>query len=97
MKNKKMIIILTSVIVLIGGMFLTYNIYQNKNKVNKTKRKRQSNLAIMIKEDGATEYTKSSSKDIPKGDYTLNREKSYCKNQRMNFICQRYYLIIIKV
>ena len=80
MKNKKMIIILTSVIVLIGGIFLTYNIYQNKNKVNKTKRKRQSNLAIMIKEDSATEYTKSSSKDIPKGDYTLNREKSYCKN-----------------
>ena len=80
MKNKKIIIILTSVIVLIGGIFLTYNIYQNKNKVNKIKRKRQSNLAIMIKEDGATEYTKSSSKDIPKGDYVLNRDKSYCKN-----------------
>ena len=80
MKNKKIIIILTSVIVLIGGVFLIYNIYQNKGKVNKTKRKRQSNLAIMIKEDGATEYTKSFSKDIPKGDYTLNREKSYCKN-----------------
>ena len=80
MKNKKIIIILTSVIVLIGGVFLIYNIYQNKGKLNKTKRKRQSNLAIMIKEDGATEYTKSSSKDIPKGDYTLNREKSYCKN-----------------
>ena len=80
MKNKKMVIILTSVIILIGGIFLIYNIYQNKNKVNKTKRKRQNNLAIMIKDDGATEYTKSSSKDIPKGDYVLNRDKSYCKN-----------------
>ena len=80
MKNKKMVIILTSVIILIGGIFLIYNIYQNKNKVNKTKRKRQNNLAIMIKDDGATEYTKSSSKDIPKGDYVLNIDKSYCKN-----------------
>jgi len=34
----------------------------------------------MIKEDGATDYTKSNSKDIPKGDYVLNRDKSYCKN-----------------
>ena len=80
MKNKTVIIFLTSLIVLIGGIFLVNNIYQNKNKINKTKRKRQNNLAIMIKEDGATDYTKSSSKDIPKGNYTLNYEKSYCKN-----------------
>ena len=80
MKNKKTIIILASLIVLIGGIFLVNNIYQNKNKVNKTKRKRQNNLAIMIKENGATDYTKSNSKDIPKGDYVLNRDKSYCKN-----------------
>ena len=82
MKNKKTIIILAILIVLIGGIFLVNNIYQNKNKaeVSKTKRKKQNNLAIMIKEDGATDYTKSNSKDIPKGDYTLNYEKSYCKN-----------------
>ena len=36
--------------------------------------------AIMIKEDGATDYTKSNSKDIRKGNYVLNRDKSYCKN-----------------
>ena len=78
--NKKFTIFLTSAMVLIGGIFLTYNIYQNKNKVNKAKRKGQNNLAIMIKDDGATEYNKSNSKDIPKGNYTLNREKSYCKN-----------------
>ena len=80
MKNKKVVIFLASLIVLIGGIFLVNNIYQNKNKINKTKRKRQNNIAIMIKEDGATDYTRASSKDIPKGNYTLNYEKSYCKN-----------------
>ena len=79
MKNKKVYAILI-VLILIGSLFLTYNIYQNKNKVIKTKKRKQNNLAIMIKEDGATDYTKSNSKDIPKGDYVLNRDKSYCKN-----------------
>ena len=79
MKNKKVYVILI-VLILIGSIFLTYNIYQNKNKVIKTKKGKQNNLAIMIKEDGATDYTKSNSKDIPKGDYVLNRDKSYCKN-----------------
>ena len=79
MKNKKVYVILIALI-LIGSLFLTYNIYQNKNKVIKTKKRKQNNLAIMIKEDGATDYTKSNSKDIPKGNYVLNRDKSYCKN-----------------
>ena len=79
MKNKKIYVILI-VLILIGSLFLTYNIYQNKNIVIKTKKRKQNNLAIMIKEDGATDYIKSNSKDIPKGDYVLNYEKSYCKN-----------------
>ena len=79
MKNKKVYVVLI-VLILIGSIFLTYNIYQNRNKVIKTKKRKQNNLAIMIKEDGATDYTKSNSKDIPKGDYVLNRDKSYCKN-----------------
>ena len=79
MKNKKIYVILI-VLILIGSLFLTYNIYQNKNKVIKTKKRKQNNLAIMIKEDGATDYIKSNSKEIPKGDYVLNRDKSYCKN-----------------
>ena len=78
--KKKIITFLVVLVFLVGGIFLINNIYQNKNKINKTKRRKQNNLAIMIKEDGATEYTKSSSKDIPKGNYTLNYEKSYCKN-----------------
>ena len=80
MKNKKIIIILVTLIVLIGGIFLVNNIYQNKNKITKNKKRKQNNLAIMIKEEGATDYTKSSSKDIPKGDYVLNEEKTHCEN-----------------
>ena len=80
MKNKKIITILVVLVFLVGGIFLINNINQNKNKINKTKRRKQNNLAIMIKEEGASDYTKSSSKDIPIGNYTLNREKSYCKN-----------------
>ena len=79
MKNKKVYVILI-VLILIGCIFLTYNIYQNKNNISINKKRKQNNLAIMIKEDGATDYTKSNSKDIPKGDYVLNRDKSYCKN-----------------
>ena len=79
MKNKKVYVILI-VLILIGCIFLTYNIYQNKNNISINKKRKQNNLAIMIKEDGATDYIKSNSKDIPKGDYVLNYEKSYCKN-----------------
>ena len=68
------------VLVLLIGTITLSLIYKNKNEVTKTKRRNQNNLAIMIKEDGAEDYTKLSSKDIPKGNYTLNRDKSYCKN-----------------
>ena len=80
MKNKKVVVILLSLTVLIGSIFLIKKTFQTKDNINKTKRKSQNNLAIMIKEDGAEDYTKSASKDIPKGNYTLNKEKSYCKN-----------------
>lgn len=77
MKNKKIIIILTFLLVLIGDIFLVNNIYQSRNKINKTKRKKQNNLAIIIKDENGVETT---SKEIPKGLYELNYEKSYCKN-----------------
>ena len=76
---KKKIKIGLFVFIIIGVVILNIT-YKNKNEVTKTKRKKQNNLAIMIKEDGASDYTKSSSKDIPKGNYALNRDKSYCKN-----------------
>ena len=77
MKNKIKIGLFALIIIGVVTLCLTYN---KKNEVNKTKREKQSNIAIMIKENGASDYTKSSLKDIPKGDYVLNYEKSYCKN-----------------
>ena len=68
------------VFVLLIGIVALSLTYKNKNEVTKIKRRKQNNLAIMIKEEGAEDYTKSPSKDIPKGNYTLNKDKSYCKN-----------------
>jgi len=77
MKNK----IKISLFVLFAiGIIILGLTNKTKTEVTKTKRKTQDNLAIMIKEQGASDYTKSSSKNIPKGNYTLNYEKSYCKN-----------------
>ena len=76
--NKKIKIGLFALIIF--GTITLCLTYKSNNKIIKTKKRNQNNLAIMIKEDGATDYTKSNSKDIPKGDYVLNRDKSYCKN-----------------
>ncbi len=67
------------VLIILGTITLCLT-YKSNDKIIKTKKRKQNNLAIMIKEDGSTDYTKSNSKDIPKGDYVLNRDKSYCKN-----------------
>jgi len=76
--NKKIKIGLFALIIL--GTITLCLTYKSDDKIIKTKKRKQNNLAIMIKEAGATDYTKSNSKDIPKGDYVLNRDKSYCKN-----------------
>ena len=76
--NKKIKIGLFALIIL--GTITLCLTYKSNDKIIKTKKRKQNNLAIMIKEEGATDYTKSNSKDIPKGDYVLNRDKSYCKN-----------------
>jgi hypothetical protein len=74
MKNKKVVIILTSMIILIGGILFANKIY------NKTKNKhipKRNNLAIMVKGESG-EYI--SSDEIPKGNYILNEEKTICEN-----------------
>ena len=77
MKSKKIVLF----VFLMMGVLSLILIYKFKqNNLSKNKPVKEEKLSIMIKESGATEYTKSSSKDIPKGDYTLNTEKSYCKN-----------------
>ena len=74
MKNKKVIIILLSLIILIGGILFVNRIY-NKPK-NKHIPKR-NNLAIMIKNESG-EYVSTDA--IPKGNYVLNEEKTICEN-----------------
>ena len=74
MKNKKAIIILTSMITLIGGILFVNQIY------NKTKNKhipKRNNLAIMVK-GKSKEYISSDA--IPKGNYVLNEDKTICEN-----------------
>ena len=75
--KKKKIVLFVFLIVGVLSLVLTYN---KKIKLSRNKPVKEEKLSIMIKEDGATDYTKSNSKDIPKGDYVLNKEKSYCKN-----------------
>ena len=76
--KKKKIVLFVFLIVGVLSLVLTYKFKQND--LSKNKPIKEEKLSIMIKEDGATEYTKSSSKDIPKGDYVLNEEKTHCEN-----------------
>ena len=73
MKNKK-IIVLTSMIVLIGGIFLVNKIYNKPKNKNIPKK---NNLAIMVKGESGNYI---SSDAIPKGNYVLNEEKTVCEN-----------------
>ena len=74
MKNKKVIIILATLIVLIGGVFLVNQIY---NKSNNKHIPNKNNLAIMVKGESG-EY--ESEDAVPKGNYTLSEEKTICEN-----------------
>ena len=68
----------TTLFVFIVISVIVLNItYKNKNEVTKTKQRNQNNLAIMIKGDTG-EYV--SSKEIPKGKYVLNEDKTICEN-----------------
>ena len=69
--KKKKIVLFVFLIVGVLSLVLTYKFKQSN--LNKNKPIKEEKLSIMIKESGATEYTKSSSKDIPKGDYVLNK------------------------
>ena len=78
---KKKIIYLSFILVLVISLITLSSIYKLKdNKYKKEYNTIPKGMAIMIKEEGTTDYIKSTSKDIPKGNYVLNRVKSYCKN-----------------
>ena len=75
---KKKIVYLSFILVLVISLITLSSIYKSKD--NKEYNTISKGMAIMIKEEGATDYVQSNSKDIPKGNYVLNRDKSYCKN-----------------
>ena len=78
---KKKIIYLSFILVLVISLITLSSIYKSKdNKYKKEYNTISKGMAIMIKEKGATDYVQSNSKDIPKGNYVLNEEKTYCEN-----------------
>ena len=78
---KKKIIYLSIILVLVISVITLSCIYKSKdNKYKKEYNTISKGMAIMIKEKGATDYVQSNSKDIPKGNYVLNEEKTYCEN-----------------
>ena len=78
---KKKIIYLSIILVLVISLITLSSIYKSKdNKYKKKYNTISKGMAIMIKEEGATDYTKSTSNDIPKGNYVLNEEKTHCEN-----------------
>ena len=78
---KKKIIYLSIILVLVISVLTLSCIYKSKdNKYKKEYNTISKGMAIMIKEKGATDYVQSNSKDIPKGNYVLNEEKTYCEN-----------------
>ena len=78
---KKKIIYLSVILVLVISVITLSSIYKSKdNKYKKEYNTIPKEMAIMIKEEGATDYVQSNSKDIPKGNYVLNEEKTYCEN-----------------
>ena len=74
MKNKKIIVVLTSMIMLIGGILFVNQMY---NKSNNKHIPKKNNLAIMVKGESG-EYVSSDA--IPIGKYVLNEEKTICEN-----------------
>ena len=78
---KKKIIYLSVILVLVISVITFFYIYKSKdNKYKKEYNTISKGMAIMIKEEGATDYVQSNSKDIPKGNYVLNEEKTHCEN-----------------
>ncbi len=75
---KKRVILLLSGIVICFAILFSFQ--KNNNLKKKDTNTKSSLMAIMIKAEGATEYTKSSSNSIPIGDYVLNEEKTNCEN-----------------
>lgn len=77
--RKKAFLLITELIICLGILFCSQMRNKNDLKKNNVENKNNS-IAIMIKENGATDYTLSSSSSIPIGKYKLNEEKTICEN-----------------
>lgn len=77
--GKRFILLITGMVICLGLLFYLHVSSRNALKENNIKNKNNF-IAIMIKENGATEYTVSSSNSIPVGDYVLNEKKTICEN-----------------
>ena len=73
MKKEKIVLF---IFLLIGVLSVVF-IYNKKINLNKNRLVNKS-YAIYIKESNSSSYTNS--KNIPKGSYILNQEKSFCEN-----------------
>lgn len=77
---KEEFILLISGIVVCLSILFYFNTKTKNNLLKDNTITKSNSIAIMIKEDGDTDYSKFSKNSIPKGDYALNKEKSYCEN-----------------
>lgn len=73
--NKKIKIGLFALIII--GVVTLCLTYKRKNVVTNAKGKKRNNLAIIISDGNGVE---TSTNEIPKGNYTLNEEKTHCEN-----------------
>ncbi len=76
---KKRFILLTTGIVICLGILFCFQVSNKNTLIESNAEAKNSSMAIMIKENGATEYTVSSSNSIPVGDYVLNEKKLFVK------------------
>lgn len=77
--KEKFILLISGIVVCLSILF--YFNTKTKNNLLKDNAINKGNfIAIMVKENGTTKYTKYNSDSVPKGDYELNEEKSYCEN-----------------
>ena len=77
---KKRIILLVSGIIVCLGILFYLNVKTKRDLYKIDTENKNNSISIMIKEDGEEEYKQSISNSIPVGNYVLNEEMTYCKN-----------------
>lgn len=76
---KKIVLLVSGIIVCLGILFY-FNVKNKRNLYKIDTGNKNNSISIMIKEDGEEEYKQSVLNSIPVGNYVLNEEMTYCKN-----------------